>query len=429
MFLIFCLLVPLFPGKAAAQLLLNPVKLSEMSDAKTGAGDQATPVSSASDNSSFDLTQYVPEAKITDDYRLGPGDQLEVHLIVGDNALALDYNFVVNPEGKIFFPNIGEISLSDITLNQAKARMVGKIKSKYREAFDLSLMVAKPKLIKIYVTGQISKPGLYKAYDGSRVSEIIKAIGVAKGGSERKIAVKRGDETLSVDLYKVWYQGDIKSDVGIRMGDVIDIPPMGSARVSVMGEVPRPGQYELKDGERLKDALAMAGYVGVNSALSEVAYLKREKGKENFENYKLNLYSMFLKGDDSQNIELHDGDIVSVPSIRAYIYVYGEVGKPGRFELQPGSKLSDYVNLAGGPTVKANLSSVSITRQENGKAKVYNINMSEVLQKGNLKYDVELYGGDVVFVPGNFFYFSDFGSFASTIFTAIALYNIFTTWR
>jgi protein involved in polysaccharide export with SLBB domain len=105
------------------------------------------------------------------------------------------------------------------------------------------------------------------------------------------------------------------------------------------------------------------------------------------------------------------------------------VGKPGRLELQPGSKLSDYVNLAGGPTVKANLSSVSITRQENGKAKVYNINMSEVLQKGNLKYDVELYGGDVVFIPGNFFYFSDFGSFASTIFTAIALYNIFTNWR
>lgn len=428
MVLIFCLLVPLFPARAGAQLLLNPAQMPEIKISQPVSESISQPAA-ASGNPSFGLSKYVPQGAIPDDYKLGPGDQLEVHLIVGDNALSLDYSFMVNPEGKIFFPNIGEIYLSDLTLKQAKVNLANQIKIKYHEKFDLSLMVTMPKLVKVYVTGQVNSPGLFSIYDGSKISEVIKAIGVAGGGSGRWVKIKRKDQVINVDLYEILYLGKVEKDVGVRMGDVIEVPPMGSARVTIMGEVPRPGQYELKEGERLKDALAMAGYVGVNSALSEVAFLKREKGKEEFENYKLNLYDMFLKGDDSQDIELHDGDIVSIPSIRAYIYVYGEVGRPGRIDFQPGLKLSDYVNQAGGPTVKANLSSVSITRQENGKAKVYNINMSEVLQRGNLKYDVELYGGDVVFVPGNFFYFSDFGSFASTVFTAVALYNIVSNWR
>lgn len=421
-FLIVCLLLPFIPEKAMAQLLLNPTKMPEVSGLTSITAPAPTETSPPS-SPSAPILQYIPQGNLPEDYKLGPGDQLAVHMIVGDNALSLDYNFVINPEGKIFFPNVGEVSLSGLSLSEGKAKLIQKIKSVYPENFSLSMMITTPKLIKIYVTGQVSSPGLKVVYDGSKISEVARAVGVASGGSNRNVIIKRGNEIIKVDLYKILYLGDIASDINVRMGDVIEIPAMGSARVTIVGEVPRPGQYELKEGERLKDALAMAGYVGVNSALSEVAYLKRQKGKEEFVNYKLNLYDMFLKNDDSQNIELTDGDIVSIPPIKAYIYIYGEVGRPGRIDFYPGLKLSDYLNLAGGPTVKANLSGVTVTRQENGKAKVYHVNAGEILQKGNLKYDVELFGGDVVFVPGNFFYVSDFASFANTILLALTLYT------
>lgn len=418
-FLIACLLLPFIPGKVFAQLLLNPIEMP----GENVPQSSSPAVSQVAASTAAAISQYVPQGSLPADYQLGPGDQLDVHLIVGDNALALDYNFVINPEGKIFFPNVGEIYLSGLTIPAAKNRMTQKIRSVYHERFSLSLMVSIPKQVKIYVTGQVSTPGLKTIYDGSRISEVVKAVGVARGGSNRNVLIKRGEEIIRVDLYKILYQGDITSDISVRMGDVIEVPPMGSARVTIMGEVPRAGQYELKEGERLKDALAMAGYVGVNSALSEVAYLKRQTGKDDFTNYKLNLYNMFLKSDESQNIELADGDIISVPSIRAYIYVYGEVGKPGRIDYNPGLKLSDYLNSAGGPSVKANLAGTTVTRQENGKAKVYRINASDILHSGDLKNDIELFGGDVVFVPGNFFYFSDFASFANTVLLAITLYS------
>lgn len=422
LFLIICLLLPFVPTRSTAQLLLNPTEIPGI-NIQAPASAPTTPTPSSAGTPS--LPKYIPQGSIPEDYKLGPGDQLEAHLIVGENALALDYQFIVNPEGKIFFPNVGEVNLSGLTLKQAKLKLVKEIKKKYQENFSLSLMVSIPKLVKIYVTGQVNNPGLHTIYDGSRISEVIRSVGVARGGSKRNVIVKRKNEIMNVDLYKVLYQGDIASDISVRMGDVIEVPPLGSSRVTIMGEVPRPGQYELKEGERLKDALAMAGYVGVNSALSEVAYLKRKKGQEEFDNYKLNLYDMFLKNDDSQNIELADGDIISVPSIRAYIYIYGEISNPGRIGYMPGKKLSDYINLAGGPTVKANLAGVTITRQENGQAKVYHVNASKILHQGYLEYDIELLGGDVVFVPGNFFYFSDFASFANTVLLALTLYSAF----
>jgi protein involved in polysaccharide export with SLBB domain len=414
-FLILCLLLPFLPGVAEGQLLMNPTSVP--------GANLSKPVLTTNGQNPSSLTKFIPQGNISDDYRLGPGDQLEVHLIVDDNALALDYNFVINPEGKIFFPNIGEISLYGLSLNEAKTRMTKEIRRKYREKFSLSLMISSPKLVKIYVTGQVLNPGLYTVYDGAKISEIINAVGISPGGSNRSGIIKRNGKDIKVDLYKVLYKGDIAFDISIKMGDVIEVPKMGSARVTVMGEVPRPGQYELHKGERLEDALAMAGYVGVNSALSEVAYLKRKKGKEEFDNYKLNLYDMYLKNDESQNVELSDGDIISIPAIQAYVYVYGEVGHGGRLDFIPGQKLSDYINMAGGPLARANLSGVTVTRQENGKPRVFRVDAGKIMHRGVTDKDIEVLAGDVINVPANFFYFQDFASFANTVLLAITLYS------
>jgi len=417
--LIGCLVLPLFPSKAVGQLLLNPSEVSGITAA------QSAGIQNVQKNPGTDLSRYIPYGNIPREYKLGPGDQLEAHLIVGDNALALDYTFLINPEGKIFFPNVGEIYLSGFTIDEARAKLINTVKTVYKENFSLSLMLSSPRLVKIYITGQIENPGLYSIFNGAKISEIVNYVGIGRGGSKRYVIVKRKNKIIDVDLYKILYKGGLASDLNIEMGDSIEIPPMASVRITIMGEVPRPGQYELKEGERLEDALAMAGYVGVNSALSEVAYLKREKEKENFENYKLNLYDMFLKNDESQNIALTDGDIISIPSIKAYAYVYGEIGRGGRFDYIPGNKLSDYINMAGGPTPRANLGAVTVTRQENGKPKVYRLDASEILYRGVKNSDIEIMAGDVISVPGNFFYFSDFASFANTVLLAVTLYSTF----
>ncbi|MEA3493994.1 MAG: SLBB domain-containing protein [Candidatus Margulisiibacteriota bacterium] len=420
-FLILSLLLPLAPTGALAQISINTGSFS-LAGNRTPVSGEALGISSKAGAAK---TAYVPQGNISEDYLLGPGDDLDVHLMVGNNALDLDYDFVINPEGKIFFPKIGEVHLSGLTLKQAKVKLIKKIKTKFYQKFSLSIMVSEPKNVKIYVTGLVQQPGLHKVYDGSRISEVIRMVGVIPGGSHRKVVIKRNDYERTVDLYEVLYRGNEKADIPIQLGDVIDVPPAGSARVTIMGEVPRPGQYELKDGEKLTDALALAGYVGVNSALSEVAYLKRKKGEDSFENNKLNLYNLFLNDDDSQDVVLEDGDIISIPAIKHYVYVYGEIKEGGRISYIPGQKLSDYINISGGPTVKANLSGVTVTRQDTKRPKVFHINASNILHRGIMDKDIEILAGDVINVPGNFFYFSDFSSLANTMLLGLSLYTAF----
>ncbi|OGC11397.1 hypothetical protein A3K48_02635 [candidate division WOR-1 bacterium RIFOXYA12_FULL_52_29] len=202
-------------------------------------------------------------------YKLAPGDMVEANLIVGENDLSLNYKFTVGPDGKIFFPKVGEMLLLGKTLPEAKKLISDKIKGVYSEKYLFSFRLIQPRKVQIYLTGSEDKP-----------------------------------------LY--------------------------------VGE-------------------------------------------------------------------------------KKYVSVYGEVAKAGRFEYIPERKYSDYISYAGGPTPRANITFSTITRKD----KKYNINGSEVIFNGNAKDDMAIEPGDVINVPAQFFYFSDFGSFSSMILTFVALYNTF----
>lgn len=319
------LLLPCLPRRAEAQLDSAPIEESRMGETSSSIG----------------ANRFNIQTDISDDYKLGGGDQLTVNIIVGDQALALDYDFAINLQGKIFFPSVGEITLAGLTLKQAREKMIYAVSKKYKEPFSLSLLFKNPKKIDVYVTGQVDLPGTFIVYDGTRISQVLKTAGVAKGGSD----------------------------------------------------------------------------------LSECVYLKRKNEKGEFSEYKIKLADVFGGGNNEKDLRLEAGDLIAVPAVKSYVYVYGYVARSGTYGYVQGQSLSDYINLAGGPTAPGNLTGVSVTRQENGHPKVYHVDASKILYKGTTENNLEIYAGDVIYVPGNFFYFSDFGSFANTILLALTLYT------
>jgi protein involved in polysaccharide export with SLBB domain len=212
---------------------------------------------------------FVGDTIVENEYKLGPGDQLEANLIVGNNALAIENNLIVGPDGKIFFPKVGEINVVELTIPQAKKLMDEKIRKIYAEKYTFSLLLRQPRRVQIYLTGSEDKP-----------------------------------------LY--------------------------------LGE-------------------------------------------------------------------------------KKFVSVYGEVYRSGRFEYLPGKRFSDYISYAGGPAPRAHLSMATITRQN----KKYSINGSDVIFNGNASKDMGIEPGDVINIPAQFIYFTDLGSFSSTVFTILALYNTF----
>lgn len=84
-----------------------------------------------------------------------------------------------------------------------------------------------------------------------------------------------------------------------------------SIKVSVIGEVPKPGRYELKSRTTVLDMLAMAGGFGQFASRSKMVVLRPEAGK--MKRIPFNFNKAVSEGGEQENFYLQPGDIVVVP--------------------------------------------------------------------------------------------------------------------
>lgn len=355
LFISICLLLPMVPGRVVA-IDIESLGITIPNITNLSPSEQSAPKSAG---------DMVMESPVNiDNYKLGPGDTLAIHIIVGNADLSIDHNLFVGADGNVFFPNIGTIYLSGLSLRQAEQKIDGKIKNMYREPYKLFVLLSQPKTVKIYMSGMVKKPGPLAVYDNSRISEVISLSGgVVSGASNRYVYIRRKgldgkEKMMMADLFEAYRSRDLTKDIRIEAGDVIEVPDANNVRISQ------------------------------NSPADE------------------NLDKLLFEGKET------------------YVYVYGEVARSGRFEFVPGKRISDYISYAGGATGRALLGGVTLTRHVNGKPQQYKIDVSDILYNGNSNNDIEVLSGDVIKVPGNFFYFTDFASFANTVILALTLYNM-----
>jgi polysaccharide export outer membrane protein len=82
-------------------------------------------------------------------------------------------------------------------------------------------------------------------------------------------------------------------------------------------------------------------------------------------------------------------------------YVMGEVAAPGQFIMKSeGISVRDAIHLAGLPTTNASMRRCRlITPSENGQPKTKNINIYNLLYEGDLKQNITINPGDILYVP------------------------------
>lgn len=82
-----------------------------------------------------------------------------------------------------------------------------------------------------------------------------------------------------------------------------------TTRVYVLGEVAKPGMYELEKRHNLLDAVGIAGAYTKYAAKKKVYVIRKEQEAVNTK-VKVDLLNLLEKGDMSQNIVLNEGDVV-----------------------------------------------------------------------------------------------------------------------
>jgi len=171
-------------------------------------------------------------------------------------------------------------------------------------------------------------------------------------------------------------------------------------KVSVIGAVGQPGQYELIGPTTLLQAIAQAG--GLTAQAMNELFIYRQGNDGRQERIVINLEDLTIGGNQDLNIVLQPKDVVSVPIDKTLnVFVYGEVKSPGAVPYLSSKKITllQAVAQAGGTTEWAKKSRIMIKRKDKktGKEIKIPVNLKNVIN-GKIA-DVNLQEGDVVIVP------------------------------
>jgi polysaccharide export outer membrane protein len=133
-----------------------------------------------------------------------------------------------------------------------------------------------------------------------------------------------------------------------------------SRQVSVLGEVNKPGVYQLSQPTSLTDIIAAAG--GITPKGSSVVTVIRRGPNGAAERYRVDVKHVFAAADMSRNFEVASEDIVYVEP-HAVFYIYGEVRQPGVYPLTPGMRVQQALSVGGGLTMRGTDRGIRIDRQ------------------------------------------------------------------
>lgn len=148
-----------------------------------------------------------------------------------------------------------------------------------------------------------------------------------------------------------------------------------SQKAIIMGEIAKPGLYELKGRITFLELVSLAG--GLDEDAGDAATIKRKSAKGNEQIISLDLKKLIEEGNTSLDVEIMDGDSIYIAK-SGMIYVTGEVNKPAAYKYTDGTTVLKAITMAGGFTDKAAEGRVKIIRKSDGVEKVINkVNMDE----------------------------------------------------
>ncbi len=281
-------------------------------------------------------------------YTLGSGDRIQIDIFNVPEYSGQNGQYQVLVDGTINMPLIGKISVLGLTIDQT-ANQLRRAYQPYLqrpELLTVKLLGTRP--LQIGIAGEVNRPGSYTIAISTdaevKLPTLTRAIqiggGVTQAADIRCIILTRPQiGTVTIDLTDLLQLGDLSKDINLRDGDTIFVPTNTSF-----------------------DALE-----------------RRQ------------LATASVAGDPTQPVN---------------IVVVGEVTKPGSYTItrvdENGGLLTitRALQAAGGVTLSAEIGQLQVIRRPKaGPPQNLQVNLRELLYRGDLSQDIILQQGDTILVP------------------------------
>jgi len=337
------------------------------------------------------------------DYTVGPRDVVSI-TVWGQADLSKD--FPVDQDGSISFPLVGRVKAAGLTTGRLAARLTELLEKDYLVNPQVSVAVKEYLSQKVQVLGEAEKPGLFYLTGPTSILEVLsKAGGLSKTAGKQLVLVRHqpaaadgtaaGNAILRVRFDKI-QAGDASENIRVEDQDVIFIPK--ARAYFVLGEVKSAGTFPLDKALSVQEAVTLAGGFNDRAAPSGVKLIRRAANGEQ-ETVSLDLAS---PGSRDRTVAVQEGDTVYVPKGNTF-FVFGEVKKPGAYQLDRDTSILEGITIAGGFTDKAAPGRARVIRKTPAGQTVHDVDMNDIIKRGQRDQAFRLQENDVVVVPESFF--------------------------
>ncbi|RKQ50965.1 protein involved in polysaccharide export with SLBB domain [Roseivirga pacifica] len=293
---------------------------------------------------SFQTTQNIATPI---DYKLGAGDEVFIDIY---GASENYYRSIITPDGTVVLENIGPISLSGLTIEQAEARIKQRFSKIYEglrgesSNTNLTVSLGKVRSVNINVVGLVEIPGTYNLSALNTVFNALYAAGgVTEDGTLREIKhFRKGKLISTVDIYEFLSNGYSEGDNRLESGDVILIQPYTN-RVTLNGAAKISGRFELKADETVSDLLAYAGGFSENAFTETIKLSRILDGEKRVADVSKDQFEIF---------EIKPGDVYTISEVlnrfANRVVVQGAVFRPGNYAVTQGMTMKELITKTEG---------------------------------------------------------------------------------
>ena len=233
---------------------------------------------------SLSARQQTAQPVAATDYVVGPADVLVITSYDQDD---LSGRFAVENDGTFTFPMVGRVSVGGKTLREVEAALEALLVERgFFKNPEITVTVDQYRSQKIFVLGEVRKPGVYTL---SGMMRLVEALALADSmlptaGSEIVIipASDRGTSTGDKEVTRVdlddLESGQISANMTLHDGDTILVPR--AENVYVFGQVKNPGAYpRQQDDMTVLQALSLAGGVTDRGATGRIEIVRLVDGE------------------------------------------------------------------------------------------------------------------------------------------------------
>ena len=358
----------------------------------------------------------------------------------------------------------------------------------------------------VVVNGEVQWPGLYDFNQGMRIRDVIAAAGGFKDDADKqKVEVARTEVISGAHTRRIFIKLDLRRgspdlDYPLHFNDEVFVTVTPNWHlpwvVMVSGEVSKPGQYPIHNDERLSSLIVRCGgflsdaspkaLVFTRASVQQMEQKDLDQARIRITNelaqYSIQSASMpsgsgastafqgtftslqqllattqgqqadgrvvvhvgdIVKGDESQDIVLQDGDSLTVPRAPASVNVLGQVYHPTSVVVRHGMTVADYLYAAGGATPQGEVKRLMVIKSDGAVVTQDGFENSRQaslfpllpLVSGGL-ISQTLDPGDTIYVPENLTdiqsairmkYWTDITTIVSNSATALAVFGLLAT--